>query len=87
MDIRDKDYIWCKGVVKMIIESAKREPVFLVHYEGFDEKRDEVLFRNSPRLARIGAYTSRKEIPSYRFKNSSHSPSSAFCIINQMKQG
>lgn len=67
--MRDKDYIWCKGSVKMIIESAKREPVLLVHYEGFDEKRDEVLFRNSPRLAKRSAYTGRPEIPHYRFKD------------------
>ena len=66
VDIRDKEYIWCKGIIKMIIESAKRDPVILVHYEGFEENKDEVLFKNSPRLAKAGAYTGKSEIPSYR---------------------
>jgi hypothetical protein len=63
VDIRDKEYIWCKGTVKMIIESAKREPVLLIHYEDFDESKDEVLFRNSSRLAKFGSYTNRNDIP------------------------
>lgn len=49
----------------MIIESAKREPVLLVHYLGFDNEKDEVLFRNSPRLAKFGTYTARSDIPAY----------------------
>lgn len=49
----------------MIIESAKREPVLLIHYSGFDETKDEVLFRNSPRLAKFGFYTARSDIPAY----------------------
>lgn len=63
VDIRDMDYVWCKGHIKMVIESAKREPVFLVHYDGFDDSKDEVLLQNSSRLAIAGTYTSRKEIP------------------------
>lgn len=47
----------------MIIESAKREPVLLIHYEDFDESKDEVLFRNSARLAKFGSYTKRNDIP------------------------
>ena len=65
VDVRDKEYIWCIGQVKMIIESAKREPVLLIHYLGFDESKDEVLFQNSPRLAKLGTYTTRSDIPSY----------------------
>jgi len=57
VDIRDKEYIWCKGIIKMIIESAKRVPVLLLHYEGFEESKDEVLFKDSSRLAKAGAYT------------------------------
>jgi hypothetical protein len=40
--------------------------VILVHYEGFEESKDEVLFKNSLRLAKAGAYTGKFEIPSYR---------------------
>lgn len=53
----------------MIIESAKREPVLFVHYEDFDESKAEALHRNSSRLALAGAFTSRSEIPRYRFIN------------------
>lgn len=65
VDIRDHDYIWCKGVVKVIIESAKREPVIGIHYVGFGEKKDEIVSRDSKRLAKAGSYTSRNEIPLY----------------------
>lgn len=71
VDIRDKEYIWCKGTIKMIIESEKREPVILVHYVGFEDAKDEVLFRNSPRLAKAGAYTTRKDIPTYKIQQNS----------------
>lgn len=27
VDIRDKDFVWCRGSVKAIIESANREAV------------------------------------------------------------
>lgn len=68
VDIRDKDYVWCKGIIKMIIESAKRAPVLLVHYDDFDDDKDEALHKNSPRLAKAGVYTNRSEIPRYRLK-------------------
>ena len=68
VDIRDSEYIWCKGVIKMIIESAKREPVLFVHYKCFDESKDEALHKNSARLAKKGAFTSRTDIPRYRFE-------------------
>ncbi len=63
----------------MIIESAKREPVLLVHYIGFDESKDEVLFRNSPRLAKFGTYTARSDIPAYEL-----SADGTFVIKNQL---
>ena len=43
VDVRDADYIWCKGVIRLIVESAKREPVLLIHYEHFDDSKDEAL--------------------------------------------
>jgi hypothetical protein len=54
----------------MIVESAKREPIYLVHYIGFDEALDEVFFKNSPRLAQSGFYTNRCDIPQYKFGKS-----------------
>ena len=63
----------------MIIESAKREPVLLVHYIGFDDSKDEVLFRNSPRLAKFGTYTARSDIPAYELNTDG-----TFVIKNQL---
>lgn len=54
----------------MIVESAKREPIYLIHYEGFEDSKDEVLFKNSPRLAKPGFYTNRCDIPRYKFDKS-----------------
>ena len=68
VDIRDIEYVWCKGVIKMIIESAKREPVIFVHYLCYDDSKDEALHKNSARLAKKGAFTSRLDIPRYRFE-------------------
>lgn len=59
VDVRDRAYVWCKGSVKMIVESQNRDSILLVHFEGFDETKDEVLFKSSPRLAKSGVYTSR----------------------------
>jgi len=63
VDIRDKDYVWTVGTVMLIIESIKREPVFVIHYDGLDSTTDEVIFRNSVRLAKFGTYTRRSDIP------------------------
>jgi hypothetical protein len=84
VDVRDKDYVWCKGIIKMILESAKREPIYLIHYEGFDDAEDEVLFKNSPRLAKPGYYTSRCDIPRYRFDKSLAGTKQTM-IINKMQ--
>jgi hypothetical protein len=62
----------------MIIESPKRSPTLLVHYDIFDETRDEVLFLNSPRLATYGHFTSRHDLPAYRPK----AEGQGFTLIN-----
>lgn len=48
-----------------MIESANREAVLGIHYCDFEDNYDEVLYRNSARLAREGSFTSRKDIPQY----------------------
>lgn len=67
MDVRDLDYVWSEGTIKLIIESKNKLPILLVHYTNKDESKDEVLFKNSPRLANPGVYTSRWDIPKYLF--------------------
>ena len=68
IDVRDTDYIWCIGTVRMIIESATREPIIAVHYEGWNMWYDEFLPLSSQRLARLGFYTDRDDIPRYKMR-------------------
>jgi hypothetical protein len=66
IDVRDTDYIWCIGTVRMVIESINHEPIIAIHYEGWNMWYDEFLPLNSPRMARLGFYTSRDDIPKYK---------------------
>jgi hypothetical protein len=68
LDVRDTDYIWCTGEVRMIVESINREPILAIHYEGWNMWYDEFLPITSPRLARLGFYTQRDDIPKYQMK-------------------
>ncbi len=52
----------------MTIESPAREPLLVVHYEGWNKYYDEIIKQSSPRLAPYGLYTSRKDIPKYYLK-------------------
>ncbi len=42
IDVRDTEYIWCVGSVKMKIESPNKEPLIIVHYEGWNKYYDEI---------------------------------------------
>jgi hypothetical protein len=68
IDVRDTDYIWCIGTVRMVIESISNEPVIAVHYAGWNMWYDEFLPLNSPRIARLGFYTHRDDIPKYKMR-------------------
>jgi len=52
----------------MKIESANKEPLLAIHYEGWNKYFDEILPINSQRLAPHGLYTSRLDIPKYALK-------------------
>jgi len=89
VDVRDTDFIWCLGEVTMIIESMDKEPILAIHYEGWNRWYDEFLSINSPRLARLGFYTNRDDIPKYRMKqvvsnDSSNNNSMQAFIINRI---
>ena len=73
IDVRDTGYIWCTGVVTMIVESAEKEPILAVHYEEWNRWYDEFLPVNSPRIARHGFYTGRDDIPKYKMRHSTQS--------------
>jgi len=68
IDVRDTDYIWCTGEVKMVIESIGKEPILAIHYDGWNRWYDEFLPLSSPRIARLGFYTNRDDIPKYRMR-------------------
>lgn len=69
IDVRDTEYIWCQGTVKIKIECPNREPLLVVHYEGWNKYYDEIIKQNSPRVAPHGTYTTRRDIPRYSLKN------------------
>jgi hypothetical protein len=69
IDVRDTDYIWCVGEVKMVIEAANKEPLIAVHYVGWNMWYDEILPLSSLRLAKLGYYTSREDIPKYKLQD------------------
>lgn len=64
LDVRDTEYIWCVGVLKKKVEK-KNSLTFLIHYEGWNRVYDEYIPLNSQRLAPLGTFTSRKDIPKY----------------------
>ena len=47
-----------------------RNDLIYVHYEGWNRKYDEYLYIDSYRLAPLGAYTQRRDIPIYRMMGS-----------------
>ena len=53
----------------MIVESIGKEPILAIHYDDWNRYYDEFLPMSSPRLARLGFYTSRDDIPKYKMKS------------------
>jgi hypothetical protein len=51
VDIRDTEYVWCTGEVKIKIESPNKDTLLVVHYKGWSKYFDEIIKINSPRLA------------------------------------
>lgn len=43
MDVRDTEYIWLQGTIKIKIECANKEPLYVVHYEGWNKYYDELI--------------------------------------------
>jgi len=66
----------------MIVESLARDPIILVRFDGFEDSKDEVLFKSSPRFAKAGVYTSRKDIPRYEMPNLKSSGGQLFTLFN-----
>lgn len=54
--------------MKIKIEAPAKDPLLVVHYEGWNKYYDEIVKQYSPRVAPFGTYTSRKDIPKYQLK-------------------
>ena len=63
--MRDTEFIWC---VSEVIE--KFENSIKVHYLGWNSYYDEQISLDSPRVANLGFYTMRNNIPMYKFDES-----------------
>jgi hypothetical protein len=83
VDVRDTEYIWLQGLVKIKIECANKEPLLVVHYEGWNKYYDEIIKQNSPRLAPRGIYSDRKDLPKYYLKSDN---SMVGIIINRIQE-
>jgi hypothetical protein len=68
VDLRDTEYIWCVGRVKIKIDSPNKEALLVVHYEGWNKYYDEIVKQSSCRIAPFGTYTGRNDIPRYVLK-------------------
>jgi hypothetical protein len=75
IDCLDTEHIWCQATVELKIQSERsKEPLILVHYEGWSRKYDELLNISSKRVAPKGLYTDRQDIPRYRMCNQDRNP-------------
>jgi len=71
LDICDTEFIWCKATVELVIKSNNRKDLLYVHYEGWNRKYDEYIYIDSHRVAPLGIYTARRDIPVYRMISNS----------------
>ena len=74
VDIRCLDYVWCVGTITLIVEQIDKEPLFNINKEGFSDEWDELMYRNSPRLAAYETYTSRNDLPKFVFNETTTEP-------------
>jgi hypothetical protein len=64
VDVRDTENVWCVGDIKSIV-TIKQEKYVYIHYEGWNPAYNEYIPFDHERLAALGFYTSRGDIPRY----------------------
>lgn len=69
LDALDTEHIWCSAIVELKIRAENKKPLLYLHYEGWSRKYDEYMFITSRRLAPVGTYTKRNDIPRYKMSN------------------
>lgn len=65
MDIRDLDYVWCKGKVIRTINKYHEKKIKYVMIKYDKGLAKEELPENSSRIAAKGFYTNRNDMPKY----------------------
>ena len=65
IDLLDPTYVWCEGSINLIIEQLDKPTIYVVHYEGKSSSYDEVIAKESGRIAPHGTFTARDDIPFY----------------------
>lgn len=68
--------------MELKVQAQNADPVILVHYDGWSRKYDEVLSVDSRRVAPMGLYTNRTDIPRYRMCNDNVPLNFAHVIYN-----
>jgi hypothetical protein len=68
--VLDTEHIWCSAIVELKIKTASKKPLLYIHYEGWSRKYDEYIFVSNRRIAPVGTYTQRSDIPRYKLPNS-----------------
>ena len=72
VDVRDTDFVWGVGKVTMVIEQINKEALYVIHVLGKTSNEDEIIYRNSDRLAKHGTYTSMPDIPKWTYSKNSN---------------
>jgi hypothetical protein len=73
IDACDTENIWCKATVELVLKTKTHKDLLYIHYEGWNRKYDEYLYIDSHRLAPLGVFTEREDIPIYRMMGNRNS--------------
>lgn len=66
IDVCDTEHVWCKAMIKKVFREDGRTNEVLVHYDQWNKIYDEVINVKSQRLAPVGFFSERKDIPRYK---------------------
>ena len=74
VDVNDTENIWCRATVELVVKTQNRQNLLYLHYEGWNRKYDEYIYQDSHRIAPLGFYTNRGDIPIYRMMQNQGGP-------------
>ena len=79
-DVKDTENIWCIGIIKKIVKNIGHSDTLFISYLGWDKIYDEFLCSNSERIAPLGFFTKRRDIPRYAIHNSTGNMMMSFIV-------